>query len=58
MQSKIKTVVGFICCFFKLIGRNWWYDGVDEWHPYKYRITPRTAWNVAKGIWFDKWNEK
>ncbi|KKP74573.1 MAG: hypothetical protein UR73_C0038G0006 [candidate division WS6 bacterium GW2011_GWF1_35_23] len=33
--------------FLKLVWRNWYYKGIDKWHPFKYRISVKTAWEVA-----------
>jgi hypothetical protein len=34
--------------FFSLVWRNWEYHGIDKWHLWKYRISIKTAWAVAK----------
>jgi hypothetical protein len=34
--------------FFSLVFRDWWYEGIDKWHPWKHRISISTAWKVAK----------
>ena len=38
-----------------------WYQGVDEptlWQRlYKWRISPKTAWTLANGIWLDGYSK-
>jgi len=34
--------------FLKIVWRNWCYKGIDKWHPFKYRISIKTAIEVTK----------
>ena len=34
--------------FLSLVWRNWYWKGLDKWHPFKWRISVKTAWDVAK----------
>lgn len=40
-----------IIFFTKIVWRNWYYKGIDKWHPFKYRIDIKTAWRVAKVLY-------
>jgi len=47
----------FIICFFDLWGTKNWYQEVDIptlfQYLYHWRVSPLTAWKVAKTIWID-----
>ena len=34
--------------FLKFVWRNWYHKGIDKWHPFKWRIPIKTAWELAE----------
>ena len=54
--SKTNVVRCFIA-WFKFVGTANWYQGNENptlWQRvYKWRISPKTAWILAKSIWLD-----
>ena len=51
----IYNVVRCFLSFFNYWGAANWYQGIDKptlWQRfYKWRISPKTAWTLAHGIW-------
>ena len=58
--SKTNVVRCFIA-WFNFVGTANWHQGVDEptlWQRfYKWRISPKTAWTLAHGIWLDGYSK-
>ena len=56
MKSKLRNSAGFIALFFSLVFRLNYYEGIDKpnlWQwLFAWRISPKTAWDVASIIWF------
>jgi hypothetical protein len=54
----MKKYIQFIMCILNLIGSANWYVNIDQptfWQRiYKWRISFKTAFNVAKLIWLTK----
>jgi len=51
-------------CFiswFTFVGNANWYQGIDKptlWQRlYEWRIGPKTAWTLAKGLWLDDYSK-
>lgn len=57
----IGSVVRCFLSFFKFWGTANWYQGIDKptlWQRlYEWRISPKTAWTLAKGIWLDGYSK-
>lgn len=57
----IYNVVRCFISFFNYWGTSNWYQGIDEptlWQRlYKWRISPKTAWTLANGIWLDGYSK-
>ena len=55
------TIVRCFLSFFNYLGTANWYQGIDKptlWQRiYKWRISPKTAWTLAKGIWMDGYSK-
>jgi len=53
----IGVVVRCLISFFNYWGTANWYHGIENptlWQRvYKWRISPKTAWTLASGIWLD-----
>ncbi|MFS0489924.1 hypothetical protein [Leadbetterella byssophila] len=58
---RIGSVVRCLISFFNYWGTANWYQGIDKptlWQRiYKWRISPKTAWTLAKGIWLDGYSK-
>lgn len=58
---RIGSIMRCLILFFKLWGTANWYQGIDKptlWQRiYKWRISPKTAWTLAKGIWLDDYSK-
>jgi hypothetical protein len=59
-QNQPYTIYNVVRCFiawFTFVGTANWYQGIDQptlWQRlYKWRISPKTAWTLAHGIWLD-----
>ena len=55
------NVVRCFIAWFTFVGTANWYQGIDEptlWQRiYKWRISPKSAWTLANGIWLDGYLE-
>lgn len=58
LKNKIYRVTMCFYSFLKLLGTRNWHKGIDNpnlyQRLYKWRVSPKLAWELATGIWFDK----
>lgn len=56
-----KNVVRCFFAWFTFVGTANWYKGIDKptfWQRvYKWRISPKTAWTLAHGLWLDGYSK-
>lgn len=58
----MSKTVNCIYAWFKFVGRANWDEKIDSptlWQRiYVFRVSPKTAWTVARGIWLDGYSSK
>lgn len=65
LPKQLYTIYNLVRCFiswFTFVGNANWYQGIDKptlWQRlYEWRIGPKTAWTLAKGLWLDDYSKQ